>query len=65
MNQEKYGQLFRRYVDKAFNSNKDAADYFECMPSMVSNVKAGRKRPNDLMLAATGHEWVNDIRKIK
>ena len=65
MTPEKYGQLFKRYVDKTFNSNKDAANYFKCTPSMVSNVKAGRKRPNDLMLELTGHEWVNDIRKIK
>ena len=65
MTPEKYGHLFKRYVERTFTSNKYAAHYYECTPSMVSNVKAGRKRPNDLMLASTGHEWVNDIRKVK
>ena len=65
MNQEKYGQLFKRHVERTFDSNKDAAYWYECSPSMVSNVKAGKKRPNDLMLESTGHEWVNDIRKVK
>jgi len=65
MTPEKYGQLFKRYVARAFVSNQDAAHFFKCTPSMVSNVKAGRKRPNHRMLETTGHEWVNDIRKIK
>ena len=65
MNQEKYGQLFKRFVKRTFASNQDAANYYDCSESMVSNVKAGKKRPNYLMLASTGHEWVNDIRKIK
>ena len=65
MNKEKYGQLFERYVNRTFDTNQEAADYFDCNPSMVSNVKAGRRNPTDTMLAATGHEIVNDIRKIK
>ena len=65
MTRENYGKLFRRYVDKTFSSNVEAAEYFECPPSVVSNVKAAVKRPNALMLAATGHEWYEGYRSIK
>ena len=65
MTLEKYAQLCKKYVDRTFSTNQDAADFFDCDPSMVSNVKAARRNPTDTMLAATGHEIVNDIRKIK
>lgn len=65
MTLEKYAQLFKKYVGRTFSANKDAADFFDCDPSTVSNVKAGRRNPNANMLAATGHEIVDDIRKIK
>ena len=65
MTSEKYRQLFKRYVEKTFSTNQAAADHYECNPSMVSNVKAGRRRPTDLMLESTGHEFVTTIRKVK
>ena len=65
MTLDKYGKLFKRYVDRTFDSNIDAASWFKCEPSMVSNVKAGRRWPNDLMLEATGHERFEEIRKAR
>ena len=65
MTLEKYSQLFKRYVKKTFNTNQEAADHYDCDPSMVSNVKAGRRNPTEAMLASTGHEFVTTIRKVK
>ena len=55
MTPTQYSYTIQKYVDKYFVSNKDAAEFFGCSPSTVSNVKKGIRSPTAAMLKATGH----------
>jgi len=56
MSPVQYKGLLKRFINRNFNSYKEAAVFFECSQATVTLVLKQDRSPNDAMLAATGHK---------
>lgn len=57
MNKKQYSNILKKYVDKNFNTQKEAAVFFKCSPTTMTLTLTGDRTPMQTMLDATGHEY--------
>ena len=58
MTPKQYQRTLKRYVADNFESQKDAAAWFNCSTTTMCLVLQGERTPNDSMVEATGYEAV-------
>jgi len=58
MTPQQFKRTLKRYVADNFDSQKDAAAWFECSTTTMCLVLMGERTPNEAMVEAAGYESV-------